>query len=379
VLASVSPSSAPAGTGATITITGSGFGTKASRQSSADVGFVYRCTSPTTFVPAYATGKPYYDSNANGIVSWSETRIVVRVPAGRMSDGYDGSASSGRVWVVTDAGASSAAAPFAVTFGYGGIRWASPPTFVVSNNCPGVPSARTAVANAARTWNAALAGSSFRFVDGGTTSSTTIGKNGQNVICWRPVGDFADPGMLAITDWWYEGSRLVECDVRLNTAFSWTTGTGSAGTRSVEAVMLHEFGHWLGLRDLYGYSPGMPTDLDKVMFGTSNAAFGNLNRRALSAGEIAGARYIYGGGTAAGPVTVPAMAIVPGGTGVPRDLDGDGRYEDVSGNGHADFADVVLYFNRITWIASHEPVSLADNNRNGAVEFADVVWLFDRL
>ncbi len=295
-----------------------------------------------------------------------------------MSDGYDGSASSGMVWVVTDAGASSPTSPFAVTFGYGGLRWASAPIFVVNNNCPGVANAGAAVANAARTWNAALAGSSFRFVEGGTTTSTTSGKDGRNLICWRPASDFADPSMVALTDWWYVGSNLVECDVRLNAGFAWTTGTASGSSRNVEAVMLHEFGHWLPLRDLYGYRQGAPTDIGKAMFGWSNADFGNLNRKVLSEGDIAGARFIYGGGTAA-PGPVSGVVAVPGGAGIPRDLNGDGKYDDVSGNGRADFADVVLHFNQMIWIAKNEPVSLFDNNRNGKIDYADIVWLSNNL
>lgn len=578
-IASVSPLSASAGTGTTITITGSGFGTKASRQSSADVGFIYRCSSSTAYVPVYATGKPYYSDNANEIVSWTDTRIVIRVPMGRMSDGYDGSASSGMVWVVTDGGATSAASPFAVTFGYGKIRWASPPTFVVNNNCPGVTSASTAVANAAATWNAAVSGSSFRFVNSGTTTSTTIGGDGVNRICWRPSSEFSS-GTLAVTTWWYAGSTIIECDVKFNSGFTWTTGTASGSAHNVEAVMLHEFGHWLNLRDLYGYYTGYPSDSGKVMFGYSNDGFGNLNRRALTEADAAGARYIYGGGTAtptptptatptpkptatatpipttrvpqapypsahvlpaqveienfdaggegvayhdvesgnlgtdgmrpgegvdietngdvtdvcyvrAGeflkysvdttsggsfdltlraanpdattkavrvyldgvrtsdvaiaptggwteygsflttlsipsgrhivtlafegvdrinldwlrltrpattptmtatptptvtattlPTTVPttrAVALVPGGAGLPTDPNGDGLHEDVNGNGRGDLADVVLLFNQLAWIGANEPPAAFDFNANGRIDFDDVVSLFSAL
>ncbi len=570
-IAAVSPSSASAGTGTTITITGSGFGTKASRQSSADVGFIYRCSSSTACVPVYATGKPYYDNNANGIVSWTDTRIVVRVPAGRMSDGYDGSASSGMIWVVNDAGVSSTPSPFTVTFGYGGIKWASPPTFVVNNNCPGVSSASTAVASAAATWNAAVSGSSFRFVDGGTTASTAIGGDGVNRICWRPSSEFSS-GTLAVTTWWYSGSTVTECDVKFNSGFSWTTGTASGSTHNVEAVMLHEFGHWLNLRDLYGYYTGYPSDSGEVMFGYSNDGFGNLNRKTLQADDILGARYIYGGGTitptptptatasptpttpvpqapypathvlpaqieveqfdaggegvayhdiesanmgndgmrpgegvdietsggvtdvcyvrageflkysvdaiAAGsfdltlraanpdaatkavrvyldgtrtpdiaiaptggwteygsfvstlsipsgrhvvtlafegvdrinldwlrftrpvvtstttatptstvpPISLPTTApttraVLPisGGVGQPTDMNTDGLYEDVNGNGRKDFADVVLFFNQMDWIAANEPISAFDCNGNERIDFADVGWLFGNL
>ena len=312
-IASVSPSSASAGTGTTITITGSGFGAKASRESGADVGFVYRSTSSSTFVPIFASGRPFFNDNVNDIVSWTDTRIVVRVPTGTTSDGYSGSASSGKVWVVTDAGVSSAASPFGVTFGYGKAQWASAPTFVVNGNCPGVTNAAAAVADAAGSWSAAVPSSAFRFVNGGTTTSTAYGRDGQNLICWRPASDFSSASTLAVTTWWYSGSTLLECDVRLNTGFSWTTGTASESAHSVEAIMLHEFGHWLNLRDLYGYQSGMPTDYDRVMFGYSGAGFGNLNLRTLSEGDLLGIRYIYGGGTAAWPDLVARTFVPPGG------------------------------------------------------------------
>ena len=70
---------------------------------------------------------------------------------------------------------------------------------------------------------------------------------------------------------------------------------------------------------------------------------------------------------------------VPGGSGVPRDLDHDAKYEDVNGNGRKDFADVVLYFNQMTWIPANEPVSAFDYNGNTRIDFADVVWLFNNL
>jgi DNA-binding beta-propeller fold protein YncE len=63
----------------------------------------------------------------------------------------------------------------------------------------------------------------------------------------------------------------------------------------------------------------------------------------------------------------------------PNDLNEDGRYEDINGNGHIDFNDVVLFFNNMDWIAANEPVSAFDFNRNGQVDFNDVVWLFNQI
>ncbi len=75
----------------------------------------------------------------------------------------------------------------------------------------------------------------------------------------------------------------------------------------------------------------------------------------------------------------PGVVTVPGGTDLPTDTDADGLYDDVNGNGRSDFADVVLFFNSMTWIATTEPVAAFDYNGNGRIDFADVVWLFDRI
>ena len=77
----------------------------------------------------------------------------------------------------------------------------------------------------------------------------------------------------------------------------------------------------------------------------------------------------------------PTTTVKPitGGAGSPTDTNGDGTCEDVNGNGRKDFADVVLYFNQMSWIAANEPASAFDYNGNGRVDFADVVWLFNNL
>jgi PKD repeat protein len=73
------------------------------------------------------------------------------------------------------------------------------------------------------------------------------------------------------------------------------------------------------------------------------------------------------------------VLTVPPAVEVPTDPDLDGLHEDVNGNGRIDFADIVLYFNSMAWIAANEPVSAFDYNGNGRIDFSDVVWLFNRL
>ncbi len=87
--------------------------------------------------------------------------------------------------------------------------------------------------------------------------------------------------------------------------------------------------------------------------------------------------YVYVGDTGNDRVQkfapVTPVRIVPGATLAPTDTDGDGIFDDVNGNGRRDFADVVLYFNQMTWIAANEPDGLFDCNGYGRIDFADVV------
>ena len=210
--------------------------------------------------------------------------------------------------MTTDAGQGSGDRPFRVSFGYQGMKWSVLPTFVVNNNCPGAPTAATAVGAAAATWNAAVPPSAFRLVNGGTTSNTTLARDGVNRIAWRPEAEFS-AGDVAVTSKWSTGDgTILECDIAFNAGLSWTTGTATGEVRNVEAVALHEFGHWLALYDLYGY--GMWdyfTDQDKVMFGLVDEDLGNLNRKALHADDRAGIRWIYLGELP--PVVAPVASF----------------------------------------------------------------------
>ena len=63
-----------------------------------------------------------------------------------------------------------------------------------------------------------------------------------------------------------------------------------------------------------------------------------------------------------------------------NDLDGDGLYEDLNGNGRLDFDDVTTLFENIDILGGHPLVaSCFDFNRNGRLDFADVVALFNLL
>jgi hypothetical protein len=81
-----------------------------------------------------------------------------------------------------------------------------------------------------------------------------------------------------------------------------------------------------------------------------------------------------------GYITVtPGVLTLPGQVNAPTDPDGDGKYEDLSGNGAAGFADVVLFFKHIEWIAANEPIVAFDFSGNGGIGFQDIVVLFKEL
>ncbi|ACL17935.1 carbohydrate-binding protein [Methanosphaerula palustris] len=77
--------------------------------------------------------------------------------------------------------------------------------------------------------------------------------------------------------------------------------------------------------------------------------------------------------------TGQAVQVVPGATELPRDLNSDGLYEDLNGDGSLNFNDVVLFFNQMDWITENEPINTFDFNRDGQIDFNDIVLLFNQL
>jgi VCBS repeat-containing protein len=63
----------------------------------------------------------------------------------------------------------------------------------------------------------------------------------------------------------------------------------------------------------------------------------------------------------------------------PRDLDGDGLYEDVNGNGRLDYDDVVKFFRHFDDPVITQYSRYYDFNRNGRLDYDDIVELFKRI
>lgn len=288
VVVSVTPSTAPAGTGASVVISGSGFGI-----SRGSVSFYYQ---GSTRIPA------------TSILQWTDTEITCVVPVAIIA-GYPASAGSGDVLVTTSGGlsstpASSGAANLDVPFGYGGQKWArnssaAPHVQVTFRvNPAGVTARQASVQAAAAAWN--TAGADFTFVDGGLTSRTafeTSQPDFSNDLMWSSS---VAAGVIAEAGGWSDNyGNIIDCDVRFNTAYAWGDGTGA--TMDVQSVAVHEMGHWLRLRDLYG-----PADNNKVMYGMGSYG---MVKRTLSPGDTAGITWIYSGGGTGGGGGVGQTAV----------------------------------------------------------------------
>jgi PKD repeat protein len=75
----------------------------------------------------------------------------------------------------------------------------------------------------------------------------------------------------------------------------------------------------------------------------------------------------------------PIIPTFPGYSNPPTDPNHDGLYEDINGNSHIDFDDVVAYYKNMNWIEQNNLTKYFDYNRNGQIDFDDVVKLYDML
>ncbi|MDD1719366.1 MAG: PKD domain-containing protein [Methanoregulaceae archaeon] len=73
---------------------------------------------------------------------------------------------------------------------------------------------------------------------------------------------------------------------------------------------------------------------------------------------------------------VDLFPIPPGNPHPPQDLDGDGLYEDINGDGRATFKDVEVFFVNFWFVKNNEPLDFFDFDRNGRYSYHDVTALF---
>lgn len=126
-------------------------------------------------------------------------------------------------------------------------------------------------------------------------------------------------------------------------------------------------------------------NLGQVHAGDKNVSLGSINLTGIKEGssdiDIRSTEMNAANGDLINPsvitgkVTVVLLPVFPGCTKNPTDLNSDGFYEDINGNGRWDFADIVTYNNNMAWITKNGLVAYFDYNKNGRIDFNDVVRL----
>ena len=108
-------------------------------------------------------------------------------------------------------------------------------------------------------------------------------------------GDYQQDGVIAVTVIWgyFKGKPsnrgIVEFDILFDNDFTWGDSlNGSSTVMDLQNIATHEFGHGVGLADLYD-----TVCVEETMYGYSN--YGDIEKRTLNAGDIEGIQQLYGG------------------------------------------------------------------------------------
>ena len=162
--------------------------------------------------------------------------------------------------------------------------WINPNVSLVTGGDP-----VEAVNNAAEIWDAVTGDELFSY--GGTTTKSWYEKDSQNTISWVK---FTPRNYIAVAVMWYDPEIMIiwEFDMVFNTFHKWGIDPVKEDKDTIKRafdiqnIATHEFGHPVGLDDLYDkiYS-------EFTMYGYSSK--GETKKCSLEEGDIAGAQSLY--------------------------------------------------------------------------------------
>lgn len=161
----------------------------------------------------------------------------------------------------------------------------------------------TAAAPAAQMWNQQMGSIQFNVVVNPSVPVSSGDRVNAVVFSDTVFGQSFGTGTLAVTYYYTQGSNIVEADVLCNRAQTWDSyrgplrfgGPGGYATGDIRRVLLHEFGHVLGVNHSNG---------DNIMAPTTS------NRETLSADDIAGVQSLYGPPSAPPPSELSHLANI---------------------------------------------------------------------
>jgi hypothetical protein len=169
-----------------------------------------------------------------------------------------------------------------------GIKWKNLPVSYTINttNNKGLSTeqVKSILSTSAETWDSNTTKELF---SSNTTGDVTFGTlDSKNAIVFGP---YPEPNVIAVTSVWYlrRTKEIVEFDMLFNDKWVWGDATVNPSLMDLQNIATHEFGHAVGLADLYTDSCTFVT-----MYGYSKE--GDVEKRTLEQPDITGLRAIYG-------------------------------------------------------------------------------------
>lgn len=142
-----------------------------------------------------------------------------------------------------------------------------------------------AIASSAETWDAVLLNKDlFGAYTDDSSAKYGIRDNKNSIV----FGDYPNSGVIAVTSvWYYKLTReIVEFDMEFNTDYVWGNAKENSPVMDLQNIATHEFGHAIGLGDLYNATCSSVT-----MYGYSN--YGETDKRDLEQPDINGLLALY--------------------------------------------------------------------------------------
>ena len=143
----------------------------------------------------------------------------------------------------------------------------------------------SAVEAAAEAWDTVTAAGLFSYAD--ITEKRWYALDGENTISWVK---FTPRNYIAVVVMWYDPDTMIiwEFDVVFNTFHKWGIDPVKRDKAfDIQNIATHEFGHPVGLDDLYDEICS-----ELTMYGYSSK--GETKKCSLEEGDIAGAQCLYG-------------------------------------------------------------------------------------
>lgn len=171
-----------------------------------------------------------------------------------------------------------------------GVKWSTlPVTYDINpSNLPHSSKSFiiAAISDSAETWDSATGSELFNNIFDVNYAALYGVQDFQNAIAF---GDYPNDNVIAVTSIWYipRGKRIVEFDMLFNTRFAWGDAAADPAVMDLQNIATHEFGHSVGLADIY--STGCST---VTMFGYSSE--GETSKRTLEQPDMVGLQKMYG-------------------------------------------------------------------------------------